>query len=111
QATAIVGEPGQEMHVLPDMLIGAQGPTMGFSYLATEMSFDSKVVKGAPFSADAVTESVQVLADGNRIVRSSTTSFYRDSEGRTRREQSLGAMGPMAAAGNQHQMIFLNDPV
>jgi TonB family protein len=111
QATAIVGEPGQEMHMPPDVLIGAQGPTMGFSYLATEMSFDGKIVKGAPFSADAVTESIQVLADGNRIVRNSTTGLYRDSEGRTRREQSLGAMGPMGAAGNQHQMIFLNDPV
>jgi hypothetical protein len=84
---------------------------MGFSYLATEMSFDGKVVKGAPFSADAVTESIQVLADGNRIVRNSTTGLYRDSEGRTRREQSLGVIGPMAAAGNQHQMIFINDPV
>jgi TonB family protein len=110
QAT-LIGEPGQEMHMPPDVLIGSQDPTLGFSYLSTEMSFDGKVVKGAPFSADAVTESVQVLADGNRIVRSSTTGFYRDSEGRTRREQSLGAIGPMAAAGNQHQMIFINDPV
>jgi hypothetical protein len=44
------------------------------------------VVKGAPFSAEAVSESVQILADGNKISRSYTTKMFRDSEGRFRRE-------------------------
>ena len=46
----------------------------------------TKVVKGAPFSAEGISESTQVLPDGNRITRSSTTKMYRDSEGRFRRE-------------------------
>jgi len=46
-----------------------------------------KTVKGAPYAADAITESVQVLADGNRIVKKSATRVYRDSEGRTRTEE------------------------
>ena len=44
--------------------------------------------KNSPLSADEVNESVQTLADGNRIVRSSTGKFYRNSEGRVRREGS-----------------------
>src|SRR4029077_16980238 len=36
--------------------------------------------------AEAVTETTQVLADGNRINRKSVTRIYRDGEGRTRRE-------------------------
>ncbi|MGC2238855.1 MAG: hypothetical protein WA584_22055 [Pyrinomonadaceae bacterium] len=49
-----------------------------------------KVVKGAPYSTEAVSESVQILADGNKITRSSTTKMYRDGEGRTRREGAGG---------------------
>lgn len=47
---------------------------------------EARVVKGAPYSAEVVTESVQALPDGNRIVRKSTGRVYRDSQGRTRRE-------------------------
>jgi len=43
-------------------------------------------VKGAPYSADEITESTQVLADGTRIHNSSQASVYRDSEGRMRRD-------------------------
>ncbi len=53
----------------------------------------NKGVKNAPFSADAVSESVQVLADGNRIVRSSTSKMYRNSEGRFRQEITGGSGG------------------
>jgi hypothetical protein len=80
-------------------------------FINTEMSFVGKPVKGAPYSAEAVSESVQVLADGNRIVRRSTSMVYRDSEGRTRHEQTLRSVGPYAVAGEPPQMIFINDPV
>jgi hypothetical protein len=43
-------------------------------------------VTGVPYSADEVTESTQVLADGTRIHRENKTSVYRDGEGRVRRE-------------------------
>src|SRR5207245_7581022 len=82
-----------------------------FYFISNEMSFDGKLVKGAPFSAEAVTESTQMLADGNRIVNKSTALIYRDSEGRTRREQSLKAIGLFTTVGDPPQMIFINDPV
>jgi hypothetical protein len=44
------------------------------------------VVRGQPYSAERVSESVQVLADGNRIVKRSLEKVYRDSDGRTRVE-------------------------
>ncbi len=43
-------------------------------------------VKGAPYSAEEVNETNQMLADGTRIHRENRTTVYRDSEGRTRRE-------------------------
>jgi hypothetical protein len=52
-----------------------------------------KGVKDSPFSAEAVSESVQTLADGNRIVRSSTSKLYRNSEGRFRQEVTSGTGG------------------
>jgi len=48
---------------------------------------EGRIIPNAPYSAEAVTESTQVLADGNRINRKSVTRVYRDGEGRTRREE------------------------
>lgn len=80
-------------------------------FFASEMSFGGKLVKGAPYSAEALTESTQTLGDGNRIVNKSTASVYRDSEGRTRREQSLRAIGPFANDATPSQTIHISDPV
>lgn len=82
-----------------------------FFYVSSEMSFDGKIVKGAPYSAQAMTETTQTLGDGNHIKRSSTANVYRDGEGRTRREQQLTAVGPWVASGEPQQTVFINDPV
>ncbi|HYP26244.1 MAG TPA: hypothetical protein VE262_05965 [Blastocatellia bacterium] len=82
-----------------------------FVFVSGEMSFDLKPVKGAPYSAEAVTETIQTLGDGNRIVRKTSAQVYRDSEGRTRRDQTLGAIGPWATADDPPQTFFINDPV
>ena len=55
--------------------------------LRAKMAVEARITPGAPYSADAVTESTQVLADGNRINRKSVTRVYRDGEGRMRREE------------------------
>src|SRR5215510_13026291 len=74
-------------------------------------SFGGKVVKGAPYSAESVTETIQTLADGNRIINRITSQVYRDSEGRTRREQTLRGLGILGAGEEPLQTIFINDPV
>jgi len=70
-----------------------------------------KVVTGAPYSAQAVTEHTQTLPDGNRIHTTATANVYRDSQGRTRREQEIGAIGPWAAHGTPRKVISISDPV
>ncbi|HTT13773.1 MAG TPA: hypothetical protein VMG60_23140 [Burkholderiaceae bacterium] len=44
-------------------------------------------MKGAPYSAEAVSESIQVLMDGNKIQKRSVQRLARDGEGRTRVER------------------------
>src|SRR6266581_3554128 len=91
---------------------GVVGGPQTFEYMATQsFSFDSAVVKNAPYSAEAVTETTQRLADGNRIARKTNATMYRDSEGRTRREEALGVIGPWASNGEPSQSVFINDPV
>jgi hypothetical protein len=68
-----------------------------------------EVVRGAPFSAEAVTEMTQELRDGNRIERRSTVVIARDGAGRTRREQALPAIGPFVPDANL-RMITISDP-
>jgi hypothetical protein len=82
----------QQLQVLMEKAAGA----------AVHVSVETKPVSGAPYSAEAVRESVQVLADGNRIVRRSVSRIYRDGKGRTRREE-LGTDG-------QVSRIALSDP-
>ena len=82
-----------------------------FEFVAGEMSFEGRTVKGAPYSGEATTETEQVLADGNRIKRRNASTVYRDGEGRTRREMTLGAIGPWAAPGQPRQTVFINDPI
>jgi hypothetical protein len=82
-----------------------------FEFISSEMTIDGKIVKGQPYSAEGVTETTQVLGDGNRISRKTSASLYRDSEGRTRREQTLPSIGPWSTAGEPVRTVFINDPV
>src|SRR5918993_2813624 len=72
---------------------------------------NEKTIKNSPFSAEALSESVQVLADGNRIVRSSTSKLYRNSEGRFRREHKGGSGGLSGTTYSFGQGVSILDPV
>ena len=89
---------------------GRGGPPPNWRFLGAEAGRPGAVIKNAPFSADVTTETTQDLP-GNRIHQTSTFRFYRDSEGRTRREQSLNNVGGLASNTNLPTVIFLNDPV
>ena len=86
-------------------------PADTFVFVATEMGFGGKVIKGAPYSAEAITETIQMLPDGNRIINKTSSTLYRDSEGRTRREQTLKPVTTFAPRAEPIQTIFINDPV
>jgi hypothetical protein len=70
----------------------------------------SSPILGAPYSATITNESVQTLADSNRIVQTSTGSAARDSQGRTRHDTVLPAIGNLSAANAPH-LVFIHDPV
>ncbi|MGE0126937.1 MAG: energy transducer TonB [Blastocatellales bacterium] len=78
-----------------------------FQFFSQEMSFDNRLIKGAPFSAQTVSETIQTLPDGNRIVQQSEGYIYRDSQGRTRNEKTF----QLGGSSEQRQTINIFDPV
>jgi hypothetical protein len=90
---------------------GAAGPgNMAFGPIHFTQ-FAGETVKGAPYSADSTTETIQTLADGNRIVHKNTSSFARDGAGRTRTETRLQTMGGMGQTAEPVVMASIFDPV
>jgi TonB family protein len=100
--------PAQDFIFVRGQAEAGQGLT--YSFVSSEMSFDTNLVKGAPFSADIENETIQTLGDGNRIIHKSNGAIYRDGEGRTRRETTISAVGPFAGSQSM-QTITINDPV
>ena len=88
------------MVIVPAVLVfgaAAQDDPLQMKVKLDKMAAEAKVmtieggvmgpaVKGAPYSADEIRESTQLLGDGTRIHNESKTTIYRDSEGRVRRE-------------------------
>ncbi|HXP83038.1 MAG TPA: hypothetical protein VN976_24295 [Verrucomicrobiae bacterium] len=67
-------------------------------------------VQGAPYSATITNENIQTLEDGTHITQTSTGNIARDSQGRTRQDASLPAIGNLSAADAPH-LVFIQDPV
>jgi hypothetical protein len=105
------GSPAREPRSteVPARRTGAREP--GLRFISSEMSFSGKVVKHTPYSAGMVIENMQMLNNGTKLTRRTTGMVYRDSEGRTRREQSGATAGPFATSGDTQHLIFINDPV
>ena len=85
-----------------------------FKLLGSRLNLEyahGRLVKGAPYSATAVTESTQTLSDGNQILQRNEVVCYRDSEGRTRIEQTLKKIGKWVAEGNPKRIVTISDPV
>jgi hypothetical protein len=95
----------------PGRHLGAGGPG-DFALLRAEFGVPGKVVQGAPYSAQAVTQFTQTLASGDHIQKTTTASIARDSQGRTRVDRSLAAVGALSAtAGGQARAIMIHDVV
>jgi hypothetical protein len=96
---------------------GRPGPPAGAPggnnnhWIAREMSPPGEIVRGAPYSATAVSEVNQILGDGTKIHRSVTGGVYRDGQGRTRNEVAHGGHGLFARAGHEGKLITITDPV
>src|SRR5258707_4640730 len=97
------GGPGRDLMAPP---MGDRVELLGF-----EGMHGGKVVTGAPFSAVAVSETIQTLADGNHITHKTQTNLFRDSQGRFRKEVTLPAIGPLATLGQPNMFVIIHDPV
>jgi hypothetical protein len=87
------------------------GGIQTLSFVTPDVNFERNVVKGSPFTADSVTEHVQKLGDGNRLVRKSSAKLFRDAAGRTRREHTLTRGTVLAPDGEEPRLVVINDPV
>jgi len=90
----------------PEGPLGPRMEILGFGEM-----HPGKVVTGAPYSAVAVTETRQSLADGNAISRKVQANVFRDSQGRTRRETTLTGVGPLSTTGASRTFVMIHDPV
>jgi hypothetical protein len=93
-----------------DVVITAQAPT--FEFISAEPAFMERTVTGAPYSAEAVTDTTRTLADGTRIKNTHNAKIFRDSEGRIRKEQAFGHLGFWVPEGGEPKtQITIVDPV
>lgn len=84
-----------------------------FPVLPGEFGIENQVVQGAAYTAQATTQVTRVLADGNRIERTTTASVARDSQGRTRTDLTVDGLGQIASPSLpfHFRTVFINDPV
>ena len=81
-------------------------------FIAAELRFGDKLVKGQPFSAETVIEDTKRLFDGTTATKRRSGAIYRDGEGRTRREQPLEMVGGVNIVGSDNKpqmLVFIND--
>ena len=74
----------------------------GAKVIGIEAGIMGPAVKGAPYSADEIHETNQVLADGTKIHTETKTTVYRDGQGRVRRESPGQIMIWDSAAGTSY---------
>lgn len=100
------GEAGPEAGLFAAEADGQQG---AISVVALDPLTVGRTVPNAPYSAEAITEITQTLADGNRIEQRTSALVARDSAGRTRREQRGIAVGALMAQSDQ-PIVTITDP-
>jgi hypothetical protein len=85
---------------------------LNIEFMSDPIAFDTEAVTGAPYSAEAITDVVQQLFDGNRIVRQNKAQISRDSHGRTRRERGFAMFGPLVNGphGDEIRNVQILDP-
>jgi len=83
------------------------GPPPNAMFIAAELRFGDKLVKNQPFSANTIIEDTRRLYDGTTVTKTMKGAFYRDSTGRTRREQPFESIGGFSI--EPQTLVFIND--
>ncbi len=99
---------GRSQFHVDDVIVEAPGQG-GYGVIAVDPVDMGAAVYDAPYSAEAITEVTQVLADGNRIELRTSAAIARNGQGRTRREQSGIPLGTFMAPSMQ-PIVTITDP-
>ncbi|MBL8182570.1 MAG: hypothetical protein JNL64_13275 [Blastocatellia bacterium] len=80
-------------------------------FIAAELRFGDKLIKDKPFSAEMQIEDTRRLFDGSTVTKKISGATYRDSAGRTRREQpiDIGGFGVVGTDNKPQTLVFIND--
>lgn len=108
-AAALPAQISRTMTLEKRIEVTAAGPAQD-RYLAAIEAVDARLVKGAPFSARAVIESVRLLSDGTRIVQRAEARLWRDRNGRSRREFVPAQVGEAPPGEPAAATVVVYDP-
>lgn len=86
----------------------SRSPVTAYSASTLAGGINLRSVPGSPFSADVVTQSTLVMADGTSVTRETNGKMFRDSAGRTRSETELERSVAGVAA---RRFVTIIDPV
>lgn len=105
-------DPAKQLAEQRQLTLQVPGGTLGMSTIGIQAGMAGPVatISGAPYSAEAVTERVQTLLDGNRILQTTSNMVARDSHGRVRREESLAIALP-GVKEDGPKLVMIDDPV
>ena len=76
-----------------------------------QWEIDSTVVKGLPYSGEGITTVKLTMFDGTKMERTVTAKFFRDSAGRTRREQTVVGLEALDPGNDFRAIVHIVDPV
>ncbi len=93
----------------PGAAIALQGPGFGGAFFHERFG-EGKVVTGEPMTATITTTRDTTLSDGNTIHTEDTSTEYRDSQGRVRREVQFKLITP-ATGAKDGTLVIITDPV
>ncbi len=104
------GSNGSRTMVSSDTGVAPVIPSM-FEPITTGGLLDDLLVKNKPLAAVFESETVSVQANGSQVVRRITIRAYRDSDGRTRREQIFRDGNAAASPNAPARSVTIYDPV
>ena len=74
-------------------------------------NIETTPVKGLPYSAEGITTVKLTMFDGTKVERTVTAKFFRDSAGRTRREQTVVGLEALDPGNDFRAVVHIVDPV
>src|SRR5689334_15140906 len=88
-AASLTAQTIEEKRRSEEKLLAEKRAAEMMTVISSGFAGSNRLVTGKPFAAEAVTDTLQLLIDGNRIERQNVIKQFRDRNGRTRREQTL----------------------